>query len=288
MTWSEIKVHTTNEAIEAVSHIFQEAGASGVVIVDPHDLYKDHVTLYGTIYELDASNYPTDGVYVKSYLPTDDSLTEKVSFIKQAISDLPRFDIPIGRNEVTLSEVHEEDWSTAWKKYYKPVKVSERITIKPTWEEYQPSSDELIIELDPGMAFGTGTHPTTILSLQALERYLNSKDLVLDVGSGSGILSIAAAKLGASHVYAYDLDEVAVTSTQNNSTLNETDERITVQKNDLLKDVEQEPDVIVSNILAEIIIQLTEDAFHLLKPNGLLITSGIIQRKTRGFRRFDE
>lgn len=129
------------------------------------------------------------------------------------------------------------------------------------------------------MAFGTGTHPTTILSLQALERYLNSKDLVLDVGSGSGILSIAAAKLGASHVYAYDLDEVAVTSTQNNSTLNETDERITVQKNDLLKDVEQEPDVIVSNILAEIIIQLTEDAFHLLKPNGLLITSGIIQRK---------
>lgn len=95
------------------------------------------------------SNYPTDGVYVKSYLPTDDSLTEKVSFIKQAISDLPRFDIPIGRNEVTLSEVHEEDWSTAWKKYYKPVKVSERITIKPTWEEYQPSSDELIIELDP-------------------------------------------------------------------------------------------------------------------------------------------
>lgn len=97
MTWSEIKVHTTNEAIEAVSHIFQEAGASGVVIVDPHDLYKDHVTLYGTIYELDASNYPTDGVYVKSYLPTDDSLTEKVSFIKQAISDLPRFDIPIGQ-----------------------------------------------------------------------------------------------------------------------------------------------------------------------------------------------
>ncbi|MBR7553335.1 50S ribosomal protein L11 methyltransferase [Allobacillus sp. GCM10007491] len=279
MTWSEIKIHTTNEAIEAVSHIFQEAGASGVVIVDPQDLYKDHVTLYGTIYELDASNYPDDGVYVKSYLPTDDSLAEKVSFIKQSISELPNFNIPIGRNEVTISEVHEEDWSTAWKKYYKPVKVSDHITIKPTWEDYQPSSNELIIELDPGMAFGTGTHPTTVLSLQALERFLKPNNLVLDVGSGSGILSIAAAKLGASHVYAFDLDEVAVTSTQNNSTLNQTDELITVQKNDLLKNVQYEPDVIVSNILAEIIIQLTEDAFHLLKPNGLLITSGIIQKK---------
>src|SRR5699024_4800880 len=121
----------------------------------------------------------------------------------------------------------EEELSTEWKKYYKPVQVSDKITIRPTWEEYKPSKeDELIIQLDPGMAFGTGTHPTTKLSLIALEQSIQTDDLIIDVGCGSGVLSIASVLLGAKQVQAYDLDDVAVNSTKINSELNHTEHKI--------------------------------------------------------------
>ncbi|WP_027963480.1 50S ribosomal protein L11 methyltransferase [Halalkalibacillus halophilus] len=280
MKWSEIKIHTTNEAIEPISNILHESGASGVVIEDPADLYKERVPLYGTIYELDPDQYPTEGVYIKAYLPVNSFLGEAVDEIKASVSNLVTFDIDIGKNNITISEVNEEEWATAWKKYYKPVKISEKITIIPTWEDYTPvNSDELILELDPGMAFGTGTHPTTVLSLQALEQYTDKGDVVLDVGSGSGVLSIGAALLGAKSVIAYDLDEIAVKSTTINVKLNKVQDIVTAQHNDLLNDVTSEADVIVSNILAEIIVQFTDTAFKRLKKGGYFITSGIIKGK---------
>ncbi|MET3682460.1 ribosomal protein L11 methyltransferase [Alkalibacillus flavidus] len=280
MKWSEFKIHTTNEAIEPVSNILHEAGASGVVIEDRNDLDKDWSTMYGTIYELDPENYPEEGVYIKAYLPVNSFLGETVEEIKQAINNLETFDIDIGHNKVTISEINEEEWATAWKKYYKPVKISDKITITPTWEDYQPvSSDEIIIELDPGMAFGTGTHPTTVLSLQALERYIQTGDSVMDVGSGSGVLSIGAILLGAADVQAFDLDEVAVKSTTINVKLNKVQDRVTTRQNDLLKDIDVQADVIVSNILAEIIVKTTQEAYQLIKPGGYFITSGIINAK---------
>ncbi|WP_082233789.1 50S ribosomal protein L11 methyltransferase [Halobacillus massiliensis] len=279
MKWSEICIHTTNEAIEPVSNILHEAGASGVVIEDPRDMIKEETGL-GEMYELNPEDYPKEGVYVKAYLQMNSFLGETVDAIKQSVSSLSLYNIDIGKNDVTLSEIHEEDWATAWKKYYKPVKISEKITIIPTWEEYTPvSSDEIIIEMDPGMAFGTGTHPTTVLSIQALEQYLNKGDVVLDVGSGSGILSVASVLLGASHVYAFDLDDVAVNSTNNNAVLNEVQNKVTSQKNDLLNGIEVKPDLIVSNILAEIIVQFVDDAYRLLEKEGYFITSGIISGK---------
>ncbi|TFB24853.1 50S ribosomal protein L11 methyltransferase [Filobacillus milosensis] len=280
MKWSELKVHTTNEAIEPISNILHESGASGVVIEDPQDLYKDRVPLYGTIYELDPSNYPEEGVYVKAYLPVNSFLGETVEEIKQSINNLVKYDIDIGKNNVTISEVNEEEWATAWKKYYKPVKISEKITIIPTWEEYEPvSSDELIIELDPGMAFGTGTHPTTVLSIQALEQYVNKDDIVYDVGSGSGVLTIASALLGASHIKAFDLDEIAVKSTTINVKLNHVQDRVEAKQNDLLKSVDAGADLIVSNILAEIILDFVDEAYEKVNPGGYFITSGIIKGK---------
>ncbi|UOR12264.1 50S ribosomal protein L11 methyltransferase [Halobacillus amylolyticus] len=279
MKWSEICIHTTNEAIEPVSNILHESGASGVVIEDPQDMIKE-VTGLGEVYELNPEDYPEEGVFVKAYLPVNSFLSESVDAVKQSVSQLKVFDIDIGRNEVTLTEIQEEDWATAWKKYYKPVKVSERITIIPTWEDYTPvQSDELIIEMDPGMAFGTGTHPTTVLSLQALERYLAPGDVVFDVGSGSGVLSVASVLLGSDQVHAFDLDEIAVKSTMNNAQLNQVSDKVMSAKNNLLQGVTIESDLIVSNILAEIIIQFVEDAYRQLKPNGYFITSGIIEGK---------
>ncbi|WNF37709.1 50S ribosomal protein L11 methyltransferase [Bacillaceae bacterium IKA-2] len=280
MKWSEVSIHTTQEAVEPICNIFHEAGASGVVIEDPAELVKEREDQFGEIYQLSPSDYPEEGVIVKAYLVVNNTLEETIEAIKEAITGLLQFDIDIGFNKVTSSEVNEEDWATAWKKYYKPVKVSNHITITPTWEEYQPESDqECVIELDPGMAFGTGTHPTTVLCIQAIEKKLTNGDNVIDVGTGTGVLSIAAAKLGAAKVLALDLDEVAVNSAKLNIKLNKVQDVVTVKQNNLLDQVEEKADLIVANILAEVIIRFVDEASSLLKKDGIFITSGIIKAK---------
>lgn len=280
LKWSEICIHTTNEAMESVANILNEAGITGLVIEDPLDLVKERSTLFGEIYELNPNNYPKTGIYIKAYLPADRNLSEQINHIKQKIDGLKDYGIDIGDHTITQNDVYEEEWETAWKKYYKPARITDQFTIVPTWEQYEPTSkNEKIIELDPGMAFGTGTHPTTVLSIKALEKYVNHNDLVLDVGCGSGVLSIASSLLGADHVYAYDLDSIATKSTISNIALNGLTDKVTVKQNDLLEDVHVSADVIVSNILAEIIMKFVQDAWNNLKENGLFITSGIIEKK---------
>jgi ribosomal protein L11 methyltransferase len=278
--WTELSVLTTTEAVEAVSNIFHEAGASGVVIEESSELSKNRENQYGEIYELNPDDYPAQGVIVKAYLPASSFLAETIEEIKLAIANLKNFDINVGENILTTCEVHEEDWATAWKQYYHPIKVSERFTIVPTWEDYHPkNSDEIIIELDPGMAFGTGTHPTTVMCLQALEKTVKAGDVVIDVGTGSGVLSIASALLGANKVHALDLDPVAVKSAQENVQLNHVEKIVEVEQGNLLEKVQTEADVVVANILAEVIMTFTDDAYSIIKPGGFFITSGIIGAK---------
>lgn len=280
MKWSELSIHTTNEAIESISNILHEAGASGVVIEDSEDLTKDREDVFGEIYSLDPEDFPTEGVILKAYLPVNSFLGEAVEGIKLAINNLAEFNINVGRNVVTISEVNEEDWATSWKKYYHPVKISKRFTIVPTWETYHPvSSDELIIELDPGMAFGTGTHPTTVMSLQALEKHVKQGNTVIDVGTGSGVLAIGAALLEAASVRALDLDEIAVKAAGLNVKLNKVQDRVHVFHGNLLEAIDNPADVVVANILAEIIMSFTDDAYQAVKPGGIYITSGIIAQK---------
>ncbi|MEK4255279.1 50S ribosomal protein L11 methyltransferase [Ureibacillus sp. FSL K6-2830] len=280
MKWTELSVLTTTEAVEAVSNIFHEAGASGVVIEESSELSKNRENQYGEIYELNPDDYPAQGVVVKAYLPASSFLAETIEEIKLAIANLKNFDINVGENILTTCEVHEEDWATAWKQYYHPIKVSERFTIVPTWEDYHPkNSDEIIIELDPGMAFGTGTHPTTVMCLQALEKTVKAGDVVIDVGTGSGVLSIASALLGANKVHAFDLDPVAVKSAQENVQLNHVEKIVEVEQGNLLEKVQTEADVVVANILAEVIMTFTDDAYSIIKPGGFFITSGIIGAK---------
>lgn len=280
MDFIEVCIHTTNEAIEPITNVLTDIGTNGVVIEDSYDLIKKRETPLGEVFELNPNDFPADGVYIKTYIPKTMSYPKTIETIKDNVTNLKNFNIDIGNNEVTHEVVQEEDWSTSWQKYYKPVQVSDRITIKPTWEEYIPKqTKELIIELDPGMAFGTGTHATTKLSLQQLEKYIKNQDRVMDVGCGSGILSIASIKLGAAHVDAYDLDEVAVTSAKQNAQLNNVESHLTIRKNNLLENINKQVDIIVSNILAEVIVQFVDDAWVNLKVGGMFLTSGIIEKK---------
>jgi ribosomal protein L11 methyltransferase len=280
MKWSEISIHTTEEAVEPISNILHEAGAGGVVIEDPYDLIKEREDQYGEIYQLDPEDYPDEGVIIKAYLPVNSFLGETVEGIKERINNLLLYDIDLGRNHITISEVNEEEWATAWKKYYRPVKVSKKFTIVPTWELYEPAhTDELIIELDPGMAFGTGTHPTTVLCIQALEKKVQKGNIVIDVGTGSGVLSIASALLGADKVIALDLDPVAVDIARLNVKLNKVQHLVQVKQNNLLDDIDVKANVIVANILAEVILRFVRDAHERLENGGYFITSGIIQNK---------
>ncbi|WP_400164095.1 50S ribosomal protein L11 methyltransferase [Brevibacillus sp. TJ4] len=281
MNWSEISIHTTAEATEAVSSLLYELGANGVVIEDPEVLHRQWDTPFGEIYQLSPDDFPDEGVFVKAYLPADSSeLIDVVEELKEQLAELTTFGLDIGKATIAVNDVREDEWAHAWKKYYKPIHVTDRMTIKPVWEAYElRSEDEIIIEMDPGMAFGTGTHPTTILCLQSLEKYLQPGDRVYDVGTGTAILSIAAVKLGASHVLAMDLDEVAVRSAQANTELNGVAEQITVRQNNLLDGIEEQVEVVVANILAEVILRFTDDVFRVLKPGGVFIASGIIEAR---------
>lgn len=280
LDWKEIQIHTTHEAIESISYILNEHGANGVLIKDSNDLIREKSTRFGEVYELNPKKFPKEGVFIKAYFADDDTFQTILEKIMTKINALREFDIDIGTGELIINKVIESDWETSWKTYYKPTSITNNITIVPSWEQYERKHDEeLIIKLDPGMAFGTGTHETTMLSVKALETYVKKEDIVIDVGCGSGILSIASVLLGANRVYAYDLDNVAVRSTAINSELNNVNDDIIIAENDLLKGIDKKSNLIVSNILAEILVNLIDDAYRCLIDDGYFILSGIIEQK---------
>ncbi|MBS4750364.1 50S ribosomal protein L11 methyltransferase [Granulicatella sp. zg-ZJ] len=278
MKWYELKIATTSPATEMVSSILIEAGSNGVSIEDPSDLLYLEDDGFGQIKPEVEDIYDTQEVFVSGYFPDTKNIIEIQSLIQEKLNEATQYDLPLGRNEILLSSVSEEDWANAWKKHYFPVRITRYLTVVPSWIDYQPSEHEQIIEMDPGMAFGTGTHPTTQLSLEALERVIRGGEIVLDVGTGSGVLSIASKKLGAKHVTAYDLDEKATSVARENILLNGYAD-IIVKENDLLTGVRTQVDIIVANILAEILEKLVDDAWDNLKYGGHFILSGIILSK---------
>lgn len=293
MYWHELTIHTTEEATEMISNFLHEAGAGGVSIEESGTLNKQRDTTYGELYDRPLNDIPEGQAEIKGYFADGSDLEAIKTEVAERIEELRTYEIDPG--EVTLSwrRVHEDDWANAWKQYFKPMRVSKHLTIKPSWEEYTPAAaDEHIIELDPGMAFGTGTHPTTSLCLRTLESVIQGGEDVIDVGTGSGVLAIGAVLLGAKHVLAIDLDPVAVKSANENVALNGLESSIQVHEGDLLQmiktsesntssqlNVKLPVKVVVANILAEIILLFVEDVYAALESGGIYIASGIYKNK---------
>ena len=281
MNWNEVIIKTPAEAVEAVANLFMDAGAKGTAIEDEWDyiLLKDDG--FGQIKEereLPKKNHQVD---VKAYFLNSEAFVDTLKIIQDGIDQIRKIDLFPGIFELIINDIKEEDWENSWKEFYHPLRVTRYLTIVPHWVEYTANQvDEKIIRMDPGMAFGTGTHATTKLALQALETVLRGNEKVMDVGTGSGVLSIAAKALGAKEVLAFDIDEIATKQSKENITFNSYATDIKVSENNLLEGLKDvEADVIVANILAEILLKMTKDAWQNLKDGGYFILSGVIQSK---------
>ena len=279
MNWLELSFHTTHEAFDLVSNIFIEAGSKGVLIEDSNTLTESHEDHFGEIYRLNPDDYPSTGVVIKGYLAVTTDIENQLEFVRTQLLNLKmeNFD----HNKLEINMLDEEDWANSWKKHYAPIEITPTLVIKPCWLE--PSTDPNITEilLDPGMAFGSGTHETTQLCLELIEQYVDSNQVVVDVGTGSGILAIAASRLGCRSVYAVDLDAMAVVRAKENVTMNHCT-NILVEKNNLIDGVEalsEAPTLMVANILAPIIINMLDDVVKVLPKNRLFICSGIVDHE---------
>lgn len=275
--WKEYSVWVNKEAEDSVSEILMDLGSTGVSIIDRSDFQTLPEYGFDTLWELDEGKFPTEGVVLKGYFDIEQMNPSFEKTLHKRLEALKTLDLGLKKYTVESVTLEDSDWNEKWKEFYHAVPVTRYLTIVPEWEEYKKrNKDEQLIVMDPGLAFGTGTHPTTQLCIQALETIIRGNEVVLDVGTGSGVLTITSALLGADKIYAYDLDDMAVQATKNNIALNDLSADIKVQENNLLKDVIIEADVVVANILAGIIVNLIPDAKQVLKPGGLFISSGIL------------
>ncbi len=277
--WIEITIHTTNEASEIVESILLDYGSTGVAIEDPTTLEENLHDDFGTIVELSPTDYPEVGVIVKGYINELNFDDETFNRFKDELEQLGK-NINIGEFfKIETTTIQDSDWENSWKDYFDILNIGEKFVIVPTWREYDNEEDKYVINIDPGMAFGTGGHETTSLCIKNLEKYVKPHDNVIDVGCGSGILSIAASYLTDGSLKAVDLDKLAVDVSRENFALNNLENRIEVEEASLLTKETKKYDVIVANILAHIIELMLEDAYKLLEDDGYFITSGIIKDK---------
>jgi ribosomal protein L11 methyltransferase len=279
LKWIEVFVKTTSEFEEEVTNILYEANIQGIIIEDFQDVLDlEKNKKDWDIIDPDLLNNYYEGIIIKGYLEEEDDVEEKIDFIKEKIHGLPRYDLDIRDTEVEINTIEETDWNQEWKKHFKPFPVGKNFLIKPSWEEIDEDTERKIIEIDPGMAFGTGTHATTLMCLEALENYLKEDDLVYDIGTGSGILAIAAGKLGANSI-GIDIDEDSVRTAKDNVKLNKCADNVKIIKGNLLNKAMDKADIIISNIIADAIINMSGNLNKFLKDSGIFIASGILENK---------
>ena len=276
MRWARISVVTTHEGADLIANILMELGAAGTEIDDP-SLVNEYIDAGLWDYTDLPRAEDTETVTVRAYLPEDARLESSLLALAERIAALRHAGAALGAGTISHSFVADEDWAETWKAYIHTEKIGERIVVRPTWEEYTPSADEIVIELDPGAAFGTGAHATTAMCLRWLEHLVSPGMRVYDVGCGSGILAVAAAKLGAGEVIAMDYDPVAVSVAEENIRQNNVHNVVACER-DLLSACEgaAPAELITANIIADVIVRLFAQLDRHLAPGGTLLASGII------------
>lgn len=282
MDWLEITIHTTTAGADIVSEKLMQEGATGTMVEDRADI-PDPTKPHGIWEIIDPKlldSMPED-VLVHAWFAPDEKLNDHLRALQGQMTELkallPNFDL--GTLQLDTFNVHDEDWSEVWKRFYKPFRAGKRLVVKPTWESYEAQPDDLVMEIDPGMAFGSGTHETTGMCMELLEEALRPGDRVMDVGTGSGILAIGAAMLGAQEVLAVDIDPDAVKVAWENIAQNHLTGRIRAVQGNLLEGIDGVCEVCVANIIADIICLFAAPLNEHIVPGGLFICSGIIKER---------
>lgn len=269
MSWTQIRVECALTDLDTVTAVMSMID-NGLMIEDYSDVTEGLNAIYGELLDEEILKKDKSKAAVSVYLSEDRNATETLTVLNARFSSL-------GLNVKTETlGLKEEDWANCWKKYYKPIHIGKRVVIVPMWEDYSPKPDEVTVKMDPGMAFGTGTHETTSLCAELIEKYMPSNCRALDVGTGSGILAILESKLGADTVDALDIDHNAVKVAKENCIANNVS-NVSCRQSDLIAKADGKYDFISANIVADIIIRMAENVSQYLKPNGLLVVSGIIE-----------
>ncbi len=282
MIWLEIAIRTTSLQSELVADILFDIGVQGgAAIYDPQDLqlFDNDPKAWDYVDPTLFEAMEQSGVIVKGYIPNDERVEERLSYVKQRISQLLEHCAEEDFIELLPQKLVDDlDWIEVWKKHFTTKKIGRRLVIKPSWEKYEPIAEELIVQIDPGMAFGTGTHETTIMCMRELEKVIMGGETILDIGCGTAILSIAAVLLGAKAAIAVDIDADSVRVAEQYVHDNDVKDAVTCYMSDLFESIPNDirADIVIANIIADVVIAASAQVKQYLKKNGLFISSGII------------
>ena len=287
MEWLELKIDTSPSGLDAVTELLEQQGITGVIIDDEADFkdFLEHNKQYWDYVDEELLREKAGVSRVTFYLERNEAALHTIAQVRIAMSELKKAHPDYAPLLLTIDNVADADWENNWKKFYKPMEIGERLLVIPQWLQSEPKVKKLLSQgrvpliLDPGLTFGTGSHATTRLCLTALEQHIRGGERVLDLGCGSGILAITAALLGAKSIIGCDIDEVAVKVAGENAALNHVEDRISFHKGDLTSQVEGSFQIICANIVADVIIRLSEDAGRYLAQGGIFIVSGIIDSR---------
>ena len=278
MDWMEITVLTSTAGADMVSQILMDAGSSGTMIEDKNDVaINQRPEGQWDIIDEEIARRIGDDVKVTGYYEVDASLNDRVRFVEGEIRRVKDMDLGFdaGKLEILQQTFAEEDWAENWKKAFKPLRLGSHMLVKPGWADCEVLPSDKVIEIDPGMAFGTGTHETTGMCVELVEKYVAPGTSAIDVGTGTGILAIAAAHMGARDVLAIDIDRVAVRVAKENVRINGFEDVIRCQAGDLLENVDEVADVVIANIISDVIVMIAAPVKAHIRPGGVFICSGV-------------
>lgn len=278
--WTKLDIFTTTAGAEAVGASLLELGINGFQVQDAHDFedFLEHKGAYWDYYDEELLKLKASETIVTVYLSDNEQGAENLKAVRSELDRLKAMDTARewGRLECGFSDVREEDWALSWKKYYHASKVGERLVVCPSWEEYAPRGGEAVVRLDPGMAFGTGTHESTRLCMRMMEKHIHNDTKVLDLGTGSGILAISAVLLGAESALGVDIDETSVAVAAENAKLNNVSDKCSFIKDTVENHVNGGYGLVFANIVADVIIEYARHIASNLNECGVAILSGII------------